>query len=273
MNENVILNLGGSGGGASLNFKVVGNPQPASPKENTIWLNTDVPIGAWYFIATQPENLNEGDVCFSTGTSSPVAFNALKKNSIQVYPLSAKQYVGGTLVDIEAKSYQGGEWADWIIPDVLFRDGNENAGFTGGWEYVPGYKGTATSGTPVGIKSITASGYLRCERSDVTSATGIIMFRTKNKIGLTNYNTLTFKNFTAFTANSYCAVGICVDTEYVDNFPAKWRSGNPCDVKGQTITVDISSLSGNYYAAILVGYWGGSSAAAYVETNEIILGK
>ena len=44
MNENMILNLGGSGG-APLNFKVVGNPQPSNPKVNTIWVDTDVPIG------------------------------------------------------------------------------------------------------------------------------------------------------------------------------------------------------------------------------------
>ena len=53
---------GAGGGGTALNFKVVGNPQPESAKGNTIWVNTDVPIGAWYFAATQPENLIEGRV-------------------------------------------------------------------------------------------------------------------------------------------------------------------------------------------------------------------
>ena len=42
------------GGGTSLNFKVVGNPQPSSPKENTIWVDTDTPIPSWEFSATQP---------------------------------------------------------------------------------------------------------------------------------------------------------------------------------------------------------------------------
>ena len=123
MNENMILNLGGSGG-AALNFKVVGNPQPENPRENTIWLNTDVPIGAWYFSATQPENLAEGDVWFPVGTSSPVEFNALKKNGIQVYSLSAKQYVDGALVAVTAKIYQGGAWIDWDV--YLFDYGRQH---------------------------------------------------------------------------------------------------------------------------------------------------
>ena len=113
----------GAGGGTALNFKVVGNPQPASPKENTIWLNADVPIGAWYFSATQPENLNEGDVWFPIGTSSPVEFNALKKNGIQVYPLSAKQYVGGALVDVDTQIYQSGEWGELVSTVWLYDNG------------------------------------------------------------------------------------------------------------------------------------------------------
>ena len=126
----------GGGGGAALNFKVVGNPQPTSPSENTIWLNTDVPIASWYFQAEQPENMAEGDVWFPVGTSSTVEFNALKKNGIQVYPLSAKQMVSGALVDITAKSYQNGEWVE-IPVDALYYEGDERKTLTGGWEELP----------------------------------------------------------------------------------------------------------------------------------------
>lgn len=105
---------GFGGGGANLNFKVVGNLQPTSPRENTIWLNTDQEITSWIFSAAEPETPEEGMVWFSVGTSSPVEFNALKKNAIQVYPLSAKQYVDGAWVTVTAMSYQGGEWVSWI---------------------------------------------------------------------------------------------------------------------------------------------------------------
>lgn len=105
----------GAGGGASLNFKVVGGTSaPASPKENTIWVNTSAEITSWVFSVTEPETPAAGMVWISVGTTSPVEFNALKKNSIMVYPLSAKQYVSGAWVDKEAKSYQDGAWVDWL---------------------------------------------------------------------------------------------------------------------------------------------------------------
>lgn len=106
-------NTGGGGGGGGLNFKVIPNPQPSTAKENTIWVDTDR-INNYYFSATQPEGMTEYDVWFPVGTSSTVAFSATKKNPIMVYPLSAKQYVSGALVDKTAKSWQGGEWVDWI---------------------------------------------------------------------------------------------------------------------------------------------------------------
>ena len=111
------------GGGMSLNFKVVtGLTQPVTASENTIWVKVEA-IGDWYFSATQPENLQELDVWILVNEYSPVEFNALKKNGIQVYPISAKQYVNGTLQEKSVKAYQNGQWAtiatDYIIiPNV-----------------------------------------------------------------------------------------------------------------------------------------------------------
>ena len=64
-----------------------------------------------------------GDVWFPVGTSSPVEFNALKKNGIQVYPLSAKQMVSGTLNDVTAKCYQSEKWNELIEKLYLFKSG------------------------------------------------------------------------------------------------------------------------------------------------------
>ena len=116
MNKTVPL-YGFGSGGTSLNFKVVGGTtEPSNPKENTIWVNTDTEITGWYFASKQPEDMKEGEVWVSTGKSSTAAFNALKKNGIQLYPIYAKQYVSGALVDKTAKSYRDGEWGDWILP-------------------------------------------------------------------------------------------------------------------------------------------------------------
>lgn len=105
----------GAGGGTSLNFKVIGNPQPETAKDNTIWVDTDVKITGWNFNAAQPETAEEGMVWFTTSTSSTAPFNALKKNGIMVYPMSAKQYINGAWVNKTAKTYQGGKWVDWVV--------------------------------------------------------------------------------------------------------------------------------------------------------------
>lgn len=128
----MIINMAGGGGGAALNFKVVpGLTQPGTASENTIWVKTEK-INNWYFSATQPEGLQKWDVWFTTGTKSDFAFNALRKNGLHVYPLSAKQMVNGALVNVEAKSYQNGAWVYWWNGE-LYDYGNEWERKTGGW--------------------------------------------------------------------------------------------------------------------------------------------
>lgn len=108
--------------GMELNFEVVGNPQPSNPKENTIWLNTDQEITGWHFSENQPENMAEGEVWFKTGNFSDVSFNALKENTIQVYPSSVIQWVSGELKEVVAKTYKNGAWVD-LWNGYVVRDG------------------------------------------------------------------------------------------------------------------------------------------------------
>lgn len=129
----MIFNVSG-GGGTALNFRVVGGTTaPTNPAENCIWVNTDTPITSWIFSAEEPSPAEPGMVWFSVGTASPMEFNALKKNGIQVYPLSAKQYVDGAFVDKPAQSYQGGEWDEWW-DGTIYNYGDLFEHLTGGWE-------------------------------------------------------------------------------------------------------------------------------------------
>lgn len=109
-----IFNMVGCGG-SSLNYEVVGGTSaPSSPSVNTIWINTSTTITSHIFSATQPTNPASGMVWITVGASSTVAFSATEENPVMVYPISAKQYVGGAWVDVEAKSFQNGVWVDWI---------------------------------------------------------------------------------------------------------------------------------------------------------------
>lgn len=128
-----IFGVDGTCESSSLSFSIVGGTtQPSNPANNTVWVNTSTAISSWVFSATTPSSPAEGMVWFLTGTASNVAFNALNKNDIMVYPLSTKQYVGGAWVDKIVASYKNGAWVSWW-DGYLYKNGDEYKYITGGW--------------------------------------------------------------------------------------------------------------------------------------------
>ena len=95
----------GSGGGSELNFRVVASLTEPQAREGDIWVQTEDMTG-WCFRADTPQP-REGLVWISVGTASPVAFGALKKEALWVYPLGAKQYREGAWVTVAARSITG----------------------------------------------------------------------------------------------------------------------------------------------------------------------
>ena len=165
-------------GGTSLNFKVIGNPMPETAKENTIWVNTDTKITGYVFSATQPTGL-PGLVRFLTGSHSNVEFNALKKNGIQVYPISAKQYVDGAWVEKTAKSYQNGAFVDWWNGSILV-DGKD---YVNGFTIAENY-GTVTIGAYITIA--------RDVNADDPNGGDITYVNANNPIDIKPFNSLKF---------------------------------------------------------------------------------
>jgi hypothetical protein len=220
--------------GTALNFNVVGNPQPVNPKENTIWIDTDTPITSFEFRATEPPAPLEGMVWIQTGTSSTVEFNALKKNGIQVYPISASQYVGGTWVSKTTKTYQNGELTGW--ERYLYKSGDEFDSCTGGWigearNFPAGNGGqipTITRNpTDLSVKGIAYRGsVVRCE----------------NTIDITGYSNL---EFDGILKNEYSQIYIWTSTEGHVGENAVTTLKGP--VNG-SCTLDLSNVpSGKYY--------------------------
>ena len=148
----------GGGGGGGLNFEIVGGTSQPSGRENTIWVNTDVKIPAYAFSTTEPGNHVPGMVWITIAAESPAGFNALKKgNTIMVYPIAAKQYVGGEWADVTAKSYQNGAWVDWWNGE-LYEPGNTYEMYTGGWQQGEFIAGSTVTITDTGIMLETGSG-------------------------------------------------------------------------------------------------------------------
>ena len=115
------------------NFEIAGNPQPAQPGENTIWVDTDEKISGWIFSAVQPEG-QEGLLWIRTDVFSSAPFNALKKNTLIVYPLSARLYTGGAWKNVAAKNWRSGTWVSWIPENALYYHGDECTPVSGGWQ-------------------------------------------------------------------------------------------------------------------------------------------
>lgn len=219
-------NLGGGSGG--LNFKVVayeteGELLSATPNENTIGVvPVTTPITARVFSATEPQGLIDDAVWFLTGTNSPAAFNVLKakKDAVMVYPMSAKQSVGGILVDVVAKSYIG-RWVDWWNGE-LYDAGNEFESITGGWvayDANPKEPVITRGDTSLKLKT-TSSGYN-------------VSIQTKNLIDMSEYSALNLSGDFKSTSN-YGGWGL------------RDANGNQVAFTTSEHSIDLSTMDGLY---------------------------
>ena len=228
-----------------LNFEVVGGTtQPSNPKENTIWVDTDAEITSWVFSATEPTEPTEGMVWIFIGTSSTVEFNALKNNDIQVYPISAKQYISGAWVDKTAESYQSGAWAEWI--EHLYNSGAivEELAFVK--KAISGNSGTNQTPTI----TYNADNFV-IQNEAARHDGGIVYFPTM--VDLSKYKTIEAVMSMECATNK--AGALCVYSSLsggysTDNVVASVNVDN--DTSMRTRTIDVSSLNGNYYIGFLI---------------------
>lgn len=244
----MILNIG-SGGYNSLNFKILDSVMPPSVStENTIWVQTDIPISGWVFSDTEPVAPVDRQLWIVTGVNGKIHFNALKKNGIYVRPMTTKQYIDGNWVDKPAKIYQKNsdgvlDWYDWIV--YLYDRGNEYEDVTGGFIETKYYAG---SNGEVDMDILDTSIYVKALANTAgTSAwSGAV---TGRAINLTNINTL-FASGNCSDARSGSAgsagVGLRVtSTQEIKDYVA---ADKVVTATGDfNISLDVSSLNGEYY--------------------------
>lgn len=243
----------GGGGGAALNFKVVGGLElPINPKENTIWVKTDVDITGWVFSATEPDiedDGKDGSVWFKTGTTSPVEFNALRKNGVKVYPLSVKQHVGNAWVNKIAQSYQNNRWNEWI-PEFFYKDGVEDDQY------------------PINIETIGNASFEKTE-SAITLTSSSSTAQTRICAYISNFDLSIIK---------YIKVRINVEVVNGLNIELAIRKNSISDVtvektagKGtgtQVLDLDVSAYSGAYYITLSAGNDGANARYAKFSILE-----
>ena len=239
------------GGISGTNFSIVGGTtEPVNPKENTIWVNTDTEITDWIFSTTEPETLQEGMMWFTTGTSSNAEFNVLKNNDIVIYPLSAKQYIGGAWVSKSAKTYKNGAWADWAT--FIYQVGvGDSSALTGGW----GYATTRATSASLTIDANQFKPAVYCD-----DQTGFIYPYTKNVIDFTKYSKLGIQVETMTNINTF-RFGIGSATTNSDTFNAVTHVSTV-----GTHYCDISSITGTSRIRMRV-------ECLYAKSGNVVISK
>lgn len=226
---------GGGSVGTELNFTVVGGTtQPENPKENTIWVNTEAEITSYHFGNAEP-TAEEGMVWILSDWTGGTKFNALKKNSLTVYPYIVNQYINNTWELKSSLIYQNGSWSEFWNGYIYYQ-GDVMTSFTGGWEHKDG------NGGGISYESdrleISASG-----NSGESSTYG-----TKNKINFTEVKTI---EITWMSSNGNRSRFMLRD----DNNKAVAEVYTTSSQQGSKHTsyLDVSDITGEYY--VCAGVW------------------
>ena len=231
------------------NFTVCAGSRPASPAENTIWVDTGELTG-YVFSAAEPAG-TAGLVWFETALTSPAEFNALKKDTLLVCPMAVKQFTGGAWVSRTAEIYRGGGWTSVLSTVYLFKAGEgQKVNFTKKLNNTgSGYDCSITD------SAISATSYINDGEADYVSVC------TTAKQDLTGYSTLWFdvKVTKAWGGEEptfgVASAAIPASETGISKFTAK----KTVDVSSRkSVSVDISSISSGY-----VGMWGCGNFTVY----------
>lgn len=257
-----------AGGGASLNFKVVGGTTaPGSPTENTIWVNTATAIPSWAFSATEPESPVTGMVWLSTGASSTVAFNALRKNEIRVCPVSAKQYVGGQWTRVEAKTYQDGAWESVAI--LFYSNGTFDTSYVRTEKKTPGSASIVYGDDAITLSTVggsTSEVYTVIGPVDLTGLSTLTLSGTFEKA-----STNTFTNVAALFVAKTATAGYKGAEAIASVIKG---AGNTTEAGyAYTAELDVTSLTGSYYIYAGVNTQGSAWASQRINTITVLKGE
>ena len=143
-------------GGASLNFNVVGGvSEPANAKENTIWVETPIPVSKWSLSGKEPTSPIDGQVWVETlNFDGKVSFNALMENAIDVHANKAFQWDGAEWVLRTACAYQNGssiQISNGDVPDYLYSAGTWNT------THLTGFSNATESATKFNVSAGTSA--------------------------------------------------------------------------------------------------------------------
>lgn len=262
-------------GGAGIDLTVIGGTsQPASPSENTVWVNTATSIGEVYIQSTAPESPAAGDVWINNFVKGET-LQVSESPYLEITVGTVKQYNGSSWTDPDVQIYKNGAWHTSAL--YIFSDGK----YSDYGVFDTGYSGSSSSTSPISGISITTYGGETCLKVPLVGSSTYYTRYISSPIDVTKYNTM---SVTAHSPNlsgssSYPNIvglddtlhGITSTSSTFDVIAYKAYS-DAHEVK-MTSTVDISSISGNYYVGIFTrsNLSGASKYALYVYEIALLV--
>lgn len=230
----------GGGGGVSLKINAIASASdlPTTGSNGDIYIVTQTTLtGLSFFQPTQPTGtFAVGDVWVMTSEKSAAKVNLASKGTILIGLKQACVWNGSQWVNSELHVWYDGQWADGVYYLIVGGALNEPFSAT---------NATVTMG----------NGYVNATAISGSSGN----YRTSVAVDLTDYSTLYC--VTRNNGDLEAAIGVWSATSTPSTPNARTKMSNTA---ATTVTLDVSSLSGNYY----VGVWGASqSSSSYKKFN------
>lgn len=267
---------GGSGEKDRLKLRVLyGMTAPANPKENDVWVQTDVAILGWEFSDKKhgavtwamPTGFVYFDCAYGGAYDSrdSTGLNFLNQNAIYTKLLGCIQYNGSVWSRKNAYIYHASTgWNQFSSTQYAIFNAGGATDYSGGWKAYA-YKSQSSGSTPKAPTFTLGSTIDISLYGQYAYNMGTVF--SEAAIDLTKYSTLEIEIASTQTGgeDGGFSCGVCA---------AKQNNWTPVatatNVGAGTHSIDISSLSGSYYLSLSLGGVGqGHTAKAVI--NRIVL--
>lgn len=243
----------GGGGGGGLYYTVVCQSNEPAKKEGRIWVKSSVPMTQFEFVNPRG-GAGNGTVVISgnVGGANPSSSNNVievfntKRSGInhreKLTPTACNQVQNGAWAPVDAYVCHGDTWVQfsWSIVS-LYNNGVWNTSLTGEW---------IAQGMLIGASSNPALTPHVAKNADNfrvyynTGQNGSGIYRTGNKIDLTNFKTLRFEGEMGGSDNVGLNIWSNLGSQVVQNRVASLGRAGVVSGVG---TLDVSKLTGNHY--------------------------
>lgn len=256
--------LSGTANSDRLKLRIFSNVNtPTTFQENDIWVRSDSSITGWEFSETQNPSwaMGNGFVYFTSTYSgaydarTTTGLNFLNSNTIYTKLIGCYQYVNGSWSKKYAYIRHNDAWHQFSSAEWYITNSGGTANYTGGW---------------TGLGNVTTIG------SDIQcyvdySWAGCQAF-TNGSFSVSNYSTM-YVNVSAVSAiRDQASFGLSSrkpnSVMWNDSFTNKSNCASTVSITSTgTKTLDISSLSGNYY------FWCGQNGTGWSGKSGFTIDK